>query len=267
MSVDIWKQMHHWNLVLPPSRPSAFQLFNLRRRIEGLDRRLPVAVLGSTPEFRDSLYEWGFQEIYVLERNMAFHESVSKLRIHQNPEHIVKGDWMDTLNDLAGKFSLILSDLTSGNISYDQRRRLYTLIFQSLKKGGIFYDKVLMHPGPNISVKFLIAKYSDLPLNLLSVNHFSCEMLFCSELLDIEELVDTSLFYSILDEQVKNQRVRAFVEQAHYITPEGGIWYYGRKWKHLESEYYHNLNPIAIDEEEASSPYYGRVKFFTHKKE
>jgi len=105
-----------------------------------------------------------------------------------------------------------------------------------------------------------------LPLNLLYINYFSCEMLFCSELLDLKQLVDTSLFYDFLDKKVKNKRVLAFVKHAQMITPKNFVWYYGRKWDQLKSQYCSNLKLISIEEDEESSPYFGRLKFFTHTK-
>src|SRR6266436_7110597 len=202
--MDTWDQMQTWNLVLPPSRPSAMQLARIASNIGDLDKTAPIAVLGSTPEFRDMLHEQGFRQIYVLERNVTFHRAMSQLRIYQNPEKLVEGDWRQTLQNYKGVFTLILSDLTMGNIPYDDRSMFYDLVTGALRKGGLFCDKVLTHEGANLSVNKLIEKYALLPLNLLHINYFSCEMLFCSELLDIKEQVDSSLFYSILSERVKH---------------------------------------------------------------
>jgi len=188
---------------------------------------------------------------------------MTKSRIYRNAEQLVEGDWIETLPGLKGMFSLLLSDLTSGNVSYADRARFYSLITDALDQGGIFCDKVLTHPGPNLSFDGLVEKYSRLPLNLLHINYFSCEMLFCSDLLDLKQLVDTSYFYSILDQRVKNQRVRAFAEHAKMITPPDCLWYYGRKWDQLKQEYCPNLKVITDDEDEPSSPYYGRLRFFT----
>src|SRR5437868_2050771 len=113
MNPDTWALMEHWDLVLPPSRPSAHQLARIQRQIADIDRSEPVAILGSTPEFRDLLFENGFHDIYILERNLKFLTAMSEMRIYQNTEHMIEGDWLDTLPTFKTKFALILSDLTS----------------------------------------------------------------------------------------------------------------------------------------------------------
>jgi hypothetical protein len=266
MTADTWALMEHWDLVLPPSRPSAHQLTRIQHQIADIDRSKPVGVLGSTPEFRDLLFENGFHDIYILERNMTFLAAMSQARIYQNTEHVIEGDWLETLPTLGTTFALILSDLTSGNISYDRRAEFYELVASALLEGGLFSDKVLTHPGPHIPLSALAEKYAALPLNLKYINHFSCEALFCSELLDIDQSVNSTLFYAILDERIHSERVRAFVKRAQRITPPGFLWWYGRKWEELAATYCKSLERVATDDDEPQSPYCGRLKIFLHVK-
>jgi hypothetical protein len=260
--MDRWDLMQHWNLVLPPSRPSALQLARIRSQIQGLDRSKPAAVLGSTPEFRDLLFEAGFETVCVLERNLLFLKSMEALRVYHNTEEIIEGDWIDTLPTMPSRFVVILSDLTSGNIPYELRDRFYASVVAALRAGGLFCDKVLTHSMPHLSVSLLLNKYATLPLNLLTVNSFSCEALFCSELLEPGNIVDSSAFYKILDTCTRSERVRAFVKSSQTITPPGCIWWYGRPWQALEAGYCPGLERIAIDEDESTSPYFRRLKFF-----
>lgn len=258
-----WDSIQYWNLVLPPSRPTEAQLSSIKNQMNVIDRSKSVAVLGSTPEFLDLLHEYEFRKIYVLEKNINFYKAMLELRIFHKSEEVVEGDWLETLPDLKDHFSLILSDLTIGNVPYEKRNKFYRLITGALKECGIFCDKVLTHDGQNLSVDSLIKKYSYLPLNLLYINYFSCEMLFCSELLNIKNVVDTTLFYSILEERITNKRVRAFVHHAKKITPPDCLWYYGRKWDEVKTEYCPDLKLIDAKDDEPSSPYYKRLKFFT----
>jgi hypothetical protein len=260
--MDTWDLMHEWYLVLPPSRPSAVQIARIRRQILGVNKQLPVAVLGSTPEFRDLLHESGFQQIYVLDRNAKFYAAMGEARVYGNAEHFVQGDWLETLPACKNRFALILSDLTSGNIPYDDRSKFYGVIANALTDEGLFFDKVLTHPGDTLSVDGLIEKYSNLPLNLLHINSFSSEMLFCSELIDLNQTVDSTLFYDILNKRIQNERVRAFAEHAKKITPPGCVWWYGRRWAQLTKDYCPDLILTSVDEDELSSPYYGNLKFF-----
>jgi hypothetical protein len=254
--------MRNWDLVLPPSRPSSAQLSRIRSSVQKIDRSSPVAILGSTPEFRDLLFQCGFQEIYLLEKNLEFLDAMSAVRVYRNREHVVHGDWLDSLPAMSGKFSVILSDLTSGNVPYSERRLFYDLVADALTAGGLFHDKVLTHPIPHIPLPVLTEKYAHLPLNLLHVNHFSCEALFCSELLYIDETVDSSEFYSILEDQVTHERVRAFIKWAKRITPAGCLWWYGKQWDDLRIDYCKRLFETYSAEDDTDSPYYGRLRFF-----
>src|SRR5947209_11148502 len=103
-------------------------------------------------------------------------------------------------------------------------------------------------------------KYSDLPVNLIYINYFSCEFLFCSELLDLKQMVDSSLFYSILEQKFENSTLRKFLTESPKITPFGTMWYYGREWFEISEYYYQHLEQIRIFEEELSSPYYPNLK-------
>jgi hypothetical protein len=265
--MDTWDLMNDWYLVLPPSRPSAAQLARIDSQILGVDRQVPVAILGSTPEFRDFFYEAGFQQIYVFDRNASFYAAMNKARVHDNVEHFVHGNWIQTLPSFKNEFAVILSDLTSGNVPYENRVQFYEGITDALSEGGMFLDKVLTHHGDLYLVEELIQKYSHLPLNLLHINNFSSEALFCSELIDLNKTVDSTLFYNILSQRIQNERAKAFVENAKRITPPGCIWWYGRKWAQLSGQYCPLLTLTSAYDDEPSSPYYGNLKFFQLTKE
>jgi hypothetical protein len=262
-----WDSMRTWDLVLPPSRPSATELDRIRSVIRTLDHSCPVAILGSTPEFRDLLHECGFTRIFVLDKNRTFFTSMSEARVFDNEESVIEGDWLTTLLSFKKFFGLILSDLTSGNLDYECRPHFYHLIEEALSANGMFFDKVLTHPLPHISLSLIGEQYSSLPLNLCSVNRFSCEALFCSELLDIENRVDSSLFYSLLNERFKTPRLRSFVKSAEYITPPGFVWWYGKNWEELSISYCPQLKLLSKYEDDLASPYFGRLKVFVHRKE
>ena len=191
---------------------------------------------------------------------------MTALRVYDASETFLEGDWMDVLNKHEGFFSAILSDLTSGNIPYEDRYRFYSLLSNSLRIGGVFFDKVLTHHGEHMTLGFLSDKYSKVPLNLLYVNHFSCEFFFCSELLDLKSLVDTNLFYEILNDELKHPRLRAFLKLVPKVTPPDCVWYYGKQWADLEKEYCSDLQRLSVFEEEQGSPYHKRLKLFVHIK-
>jgi hypothetical protein len=259
---DTWNLMNNWELVIPPSRPSPAQIELLVSIASKIDKKSSVAVLGSTIEYRDILFELNFQNIYIFDRNKRFYELTSKHRIYKNKEILVLGDWIETLQKFPNNFSLIVSDLTSGNVPYKFRNKFYTDIQNALNLGGVFFDKILTHNKKFLNVDILLKKYEKLPINWVTINFFSCELLFCSELLKISEKVDTSNFYKKLEGTSNNQRIKKFIEMSKIITPIEFVWYYGKNWTELKSEYCKNLKLIRTYEDENSSPYFKRVKIF-----
>ena len=266
MTKDTWEMMVDWRLVLPPSRPSASQLVRWGERLRELERNVPVAILGSTPELRDLLCELGFKDVVLFERNLKFLKAMTALRVTDSVEKVVEGDWLQTLTQAKNTFGAVLSDLTSGNIPYHGRREFYRAVEGMLARGGVFLDKVLTHGDELRPVTRLLDRYASLPVNLLYVNYFSCEVLFCSDLLKVNETVDSSAFYAELDRICVSPRLRAFATQARLITPEQCVWWYGRSWTRLEPNYCPALIRERVDEDESTSPYAGNLKFFTLRK-
>jgi hypothetical protein len=260
MSAETWSQIINWRLVLPPSRPDTWQLVVVADHLTAKERNRPVAVLGSTIEFRDLLAEMGFTDVYVLEHNRQFHKLVSADRIYSNSETVIWGNWLETLHQTPIKFSAILSDLTSGNVNYTNRSLFYSGIAKALDSDGIFMDRMLTHSIPHEPLRQLAETYQSLPINLLTINRFSCEFIFCSELLTEGDIVDSDKFYAILRARFDSPRLQRFVDYCHNITPAGCIWWYGKPWKSLAPDFERHLQIIDIVDEPLQSAYAGRAK-------
>jgi len=260
--------MHNWNFVLPPSRPSIIEIQRIREHIHDFPKDVPVGILGSTPEYRDLLHELGFSNIYIFDKNTKFYQQMSTIRAYTNGEYFVEGDWLNTFLECKNMFQFLLSDLTIGNIEYCQRELFYSHIYNSLLPHGLFFDKVLTHPIRNFTIKNLNDKYKLLPVNLETINHFSCEYLFCSQLLELKNIVDTSLFYDELEQEFKNDlklnKLSLLAEK--FITPRNCTWYYGESWVNVEKTYCKMFNSRLIYSDIKSSPYYKRLTHFINKK-
>lgn len=256
-----------WKFVLPPSRPSELELQRIRAFLTTIDRKAHVAVLGSTVEYRDLLKELCFKFIYIFDKNRTFYTLSEQWCAYDTSEEVfIEGDWLTTLSDYRNQFKVVLSDLTMGNINYTQRADFYRLISQSVTLNGFFVDKVLTNELPYIPLNYLQEKYLQMPLNFQTANHFSCEALFCSELLHDGE-INTTEFYSILRKKFSLfPKLLKLIEMSHMITPEGCIWYYGKEWHTLENDYmsFYADSPFFMDS--LNSPYYGRLRHFFHKK-
>lgn len=260
-----WNQMDQWEMVLPPSRPTVEELKRIEEYLSPLDRMEPIAILGSTPEFRDLLFRMGFKRRFIFDKSIDFYQRMSKMLPckYTEGEHLVTGEWLIALLEYPNCFRTILSDLTMGNISYVDRFAFYKAISNAIIPGGAFIDKVLAFDFPVPTLEELFEKYETLPINLRTINNFSSEVLFCSELVTKNNIVDSTKFYNIIDEGGYSDKIKYFSDAAHMITPEGFIWYYGIPWKDLKDgyhsfyrQYYSYLN------NDMNSPYYNRTKHF-----
>lgn len=256
----------NWQLVLAPARPSIEEINRIRALIYHFDRMVPVAVLGSTIEFRNLLHDMGFTNICIFEKNKDFYEWTCTWITHDvNCEHVIWGDWLETIHNFNSHFAVVLSDETMGFISYNERNIFYQSVFNSIINGGLFIDKELTHCIPHIPLDNLMKKYLTMPINLETINRFTCEVLFCSTLLNYE-IVDTSKFYKKLQDTYTSPILRKYIELAHLIIPENCIWFYGKMWDEIKMDYYKPYEDIIIYEDIPSSPYFGRVKQFINIK-
>lgn len=251
-----WNSFHTWQLVMPPSRPSEEQIMKIRLLIKEVERTLPVAVLGSTPEFRDLYQEMGFKKIYIFDKNRNFYlNSKSLMKYMPENETLIGGDWLETIPECKTEFAVILSDLTMGNIEYDKRDAFYTAINRALRQDGIFIDKVLMHDF-FLNVESLLTAYEHKPLNLKTANEFNCEMLFCSQLLQARKIIDTTEIYTYLASRKEYPWLEKLLELTKKVTPEGCVWYYGKERKEIEPLYINHFKLLNKWEEPIDSPYY-----------
>jgi hypothetical protein len=256
---DTWELMQTWQYVLPPSRPDVQDLEVIRQQLAQVERSSQVGVLGSTPEFRDLLHELGFETVVVLERSANFLQAMSMLRVHANDELIMMGDWLETLPECENRFTVLLSDLTAGNIRYEDRRIFYDLVTQALKPRGVFIDKNLTNQAGLLTVQEIRSKYAAMPINLQTVNYFSCEAIFCSDLQREEEHIDTSVIYDRLGLELTGTRFERLLRDCQLVTPRNCLWYYGKAWTELERDYCRSLNLVSRQDLNEAQPYYRRA--------
>lgn len=251
-----WDLVNTWDMVLPPSRPSSEQLYRIQMIAHNMNRNVPVAILGSTPEFRDLLRRMDFKKIFIFDKNREFYNKMTQLMsFDTKSECLVIGDWTDTLKDYQNSFGLVLSDLTMGNIAYEERRNFYYNINQSLVNSGVFIDKILTH-DMFLKIDQLIEEFSNLPINLYTANRFNCQMLFCSELLEKTQIVDSTYIYNYLEEYVHQEWMTKLIALTEFITPRGGLWYYGRKRECVEDDFLGTFRLKMKWSEPIGSPYY-----------
>lgn len=252
---NVWQHHRSWNFVLPPSRPSRTQLERIRGALHA--RRIrTAAILGSTPEFVDLLYSAGIRSVDLFEKNPRFHAEMLSLRAAP-PEFgsIVWGDWIDTLPAYAGRYDLVLSDLTSGNVPYDQREIFHRAVWGLLADGGILFDKLLTHIGGFLPVERVLSHFIHAPLNLIEVNAFNCLVFFSSSLVEDFGQVRASEFYSLLNTYCVTPSQQRLLELNRLITPSSGVWFYGYAVGEMRRLAFDSYRVNTTFREEPTSPY------------
>jgi len=264
--VNSWAKFTTWQCVKPPSRPDKWQLEICRKILLNMSKSVNVAVLGSTLEYRELLAELGSINVFVFDKNKNFYNYITEFSKQTLKENFVEGDWFETLKNYIGYFNVILSDLTSGNISYDQREIFYQRVTESMSEESVFFDRILTKPIPFLNLQELIKKYKDLSVSIDTVNSFNCEVLFCSTLLDnADQIVDTTFFYDyLLDLNIP--KITEFVKNCYDVTPRDCIWWYSKPWD-IEQQLYNKYFCIQQEyDEPIKSEYHGRVKLFISSK-
>lgn len=254
-----WDFEHEWELLLPPSRPAQYQLDIIREILNSISKEAPIGVLGSTPEYRDLLASNDFHNIYVFDDNISFYKGSDKYRAYNNPEKLIHGSWTEMLDDFADHFHLILSDLTSGNVPYERHEKFYNKISNSLVEGGKFVDKILKNDAPPQDLDDLDNRYRQKQVNLRTLNNFHNEYFFTSELTFQHGIVDVDQFYSILNDRFENPVLRKLLEENDRLAPSGSVWYYGRPWKRVRSDYFNSLDLTSEVPEPENSPFQERA--------
>jgi len=125
--------------------------------------------------------------------------------------------------------------------------------------GGLFIDKILTNADGRLTMAELQDTYADAPLNLQVANYFSCEAVFCSELQEEGEIIDTSAIYELLTTHLTTPRLAAIIRSAQLITPRGCTWYYGKSWSELATDYGVHLELVARHDLCPFQPYYRRA--------
>lgn len=256
-----WDVQSHWHLMLPPSRPSARYLEFVRIYVERMPRDANIAVLGSTPELRDLCVEAGRPNVHVLERSDAFHAACSELLVYENPSEVLHlGEWLDVLPTMSVSFDLILSDLTLGNVPYEHRSEFFSGISEALRPGGFFLDKVLTHSGVPLPLASLDEKYRNAPLNLKTLNDFSNEYFFLSEL-TAGGVVDINRFHRTLASRFATApRLRRLLDESLQLVTPNGMWHYGRPWHQVRRTYAPGMRLVARRNELRPSVFAGRLR-------
>ena len=153
-----------WDKYLPPIRPFPEELDIIKKYIsvfidENL-RKPDVLVLGSTPEFRDILFEYEIMPV-VVDFSKDNYEGMSALVRNRGKEVFIKSDWMEMEKCIGqNKFDFILSEAAFNVVSRDLAKKLYEICFGLLKDKGIMLIKEwIRFSNEKIELGKMLAEY------------------------------------------------------------------------------------------------------------
>ena len=264
-----WASHHTWYLVRPPSRPATWQIHCVSDWLRSTDANGEVAILGSTPEFQDLVAENARLKGVVIDRNQQFFEHVRYHRwrpgSRKGDVDFIHGDWTSVLQDNPGRFSAVLSDLTSGNIPYAERESFYGSVSRALVPGGLFIDRVLTLEAPLHSRKLIYDEFEQRPIDIGSINDLNCRLLFSSDLREGEELCVAAMMTRARSEW-RSGAGQAYLSALSLITPASGHWWYGRPWRELREAHAPELVLIHEHPEPPGSAYEHHAKLLVKRR-
>lgn len=128
-----------WDKYLPPIRPYDAELDYFKSVIQGYISRvhkLPsVLILGSTPELRDVVYEFGIQPT-VVDYDQDNYNAMSLLLKSKGSDSFVEMNWLDLSTVSVGQFDLIFSEAAFNVLGHSDAFKLYRICHTLLKCGG-----------------------------------------------------------------------------------------------------------------------------------
>ena len=182
------------------------------------------------------------RQLVMIDHSEEFHRRTLELRIFPGSGQLVLGRWQDHLGSMRNHFDIVLSDLTSGNLTYEERPRFLKDIREALVEGGLFVDKVLTMEATPLTRRHMELTYQKRAMNLLTVNDFTNDIFFRSWLVaGLEQIHRDDILASAVSEWGTNPRLSNLLNQAAEMIPERAVWSYGRPWNQLREEYSANF--------------------------
>jgi hypothetical protein len=257
-----WYTPIDWWYMIPPGRPGRNHLDLVQEFSKEAESAL---ILGSTPEFRDLCSENSIEDVHVIDCSPRFHEHVSKQCIYPHPnETVIFESWQRAIPALSRKFDLVLGDLISGNVPYDERCEMYCSINNLLTPDGVFIERILTNRDGYRPLAELDQLYQQEPANLATVNKFANDYFFTSELTSKAGTVDASMLRTRLQSRfVGNPRLEWLLDRSTLVVPPHGFWYYGKPWNELAPMHAENFGKTEIHRDHRASPEFeSRVEAF-----
>lgn len=128
-----------WDKYLPPIRPYFEELAIFKSFIQAFvshkKRNPTILILGSTPELRDLVYEFGIQPT-VVDYDSRNYEGMSILVGNEGSDNFIETNWLDLSAKKIGQFDFIFSEAAFNVLCQKDARTLYGLCHELLNEEG-----------------------------------------------------------------------------------------------------------------------------------
>ncbi len=175
MTKQQWTQSiaGQWHLFLPPTRPSLSELVVIEKYLVSLLKkkgaRARVAILGSTPEYRDLCQSYGAPYWCIDYSEENFIGLAQYMRHKETTDHLLVADWRDMAFE--DSFDLFLGDLATTVVPVSDHEKIFKNIKGHLLKGGKALLKTpLRESNDSLSYEHIFRSYRK---NLLHLNPFA----------------------------------------------------------------------------------------------
>lgn len=134
-----------WGLFLPPTRPSLSELVVIERHLVSLakkKRRLKVAILGSTPEYRDLCQEYGVDYRCIEYVKSNFVALRDFMRHKDTDDRVIESDWRHM--KFKERFDCFLGDLATTVTPVSDHDAIFLQIKKHANKGALIFLKTIL---------------------------------------------------------------------------------------------------------------------------
>lgn len=222
---EVWTKMVGWNFVLPPNRPTDLHMALLVQTIQMLPSKSKACILGSTPEYRQVLRD-AFESITIVDKSEEFHRVSSSIVGESPKETVIVSDWLSAFGSLEGRFDLIVSHYTHGNIPFSFRAQFFLLISSALKDSGLFFDCVFQPKADLFDYSAIEAHFNSALPNIRSANDMNCLGIFQGAHIRNHGIIDTTKAYEWLTAGHFSRRIQDIIGLTELVTPPGLSWDY-----------------------------------------
>lgn len=145
-----------WEKLYYPWRPNQQELFLVENWIiqkKVSTKNIKIAILGSTPEYRNICSKYNLSvDIVDLSNNM--YQQMSTLSLSNKKEKFYQNDWINHLSIHLNCYDIIIGDLVDRLMDKKMNLKMYNCIKNSLKKEGVFIRRSHVFINKNMASIF-----------------------------------------------------------------------------------------------------------------